>query len=142
MDAHIKEWIERAAKFEQQDIKALQTPFAELDAHLTLRSYIVGYKLTDADATVYKKIRENPKAKTSVKQGLFRNVSRWYKNIEETNPALVAAAAVVARPDTFGVTMKEGDNFEIGLQDTEHGVVTRFPPEPSYVYAICSVCSF
>jgi glutamyl-tRNA synthetase len=131
MDAHINEWTERASKFEQQDIKALQSPFAELDAHLTLRSYIVGYKLSDADVAVYKKLRENPKAKTLAKQGLYRNVSRWYKYLEDTNPDLVASASVIARPETFGVAMKEGDNFEIGLQGTEKGVVTRFPPEPS-----------
>ena len=131
MDAHIKEWTERATKFEQPDIKALQLPFSELDAHLTLRSYIVGYKLSDADSAVYKKLRENPKGKTLAKQGLYRNVSRWYKYLEDTHPDLVASAAVIARPDTFGVAAKEGDNFEIGLQGTEKGVVTRFPPEPS-----------
>ena len=124
----VNEWVGRAQKFGSADMKALETVFAELDAHLTLRSYIIGHSLTEADTAVYKQINSNNKAKSYQKQGLFRNVSRWYSFIEETNPDLKAAALPIR---TKGAPDKAGDNFEIGLQGAENGVVTRFPPEPS-----------
>ncbi|KIW01589.1 glutamate-tRNA ligase [Verruconis gallopava] len=135
MASAIQEWQDRAQKFTVKDRKALDAPFAELDAHLTLRSYIVGYSLTDADTAVWKAIRENHIAGSFVKQGLLINVTRWYKYIEETNPALSAAAAkpakAAAKEQIDKVAKEEGANFEIGLQDVGDHVVTRFPPEPS-----------
>jgi glutamyl-tRNA synthetase len=141
-DAAIKEWQDRAQQFSTKDRKALETAFGELDAHLTLRSHIVDYNLTDADSTVWKAIRENHIAHSFVKQGLLVNVARWFKYIEETNPAL--ATSLPARPAKGAKgpaeqekEKEEGGNFDIGLQDVGPGevVVTRFPPEPSYAFA-------
>lgn len=139
MAAAIKEWQDRAAKFTSKDRKALDKPFAELDAHLTLRSYIVGYSLTDADTAVWRAIQENHIAKSFIKQGLYLNVTRWFQYIEETNPALSAAPAKpakAAKEELEKVAKEEGGSFDIGLQEVGEGeqVVTRFPPEPSYVY--------
>jgi len=138
MASHVKEWITRATAFQSSDIKALAAPFTELDAHLTLRSYIVGYGLSDADIQVFKAIKGNNKATSYVKQGHLRNAFRWYKYIEETNPDLAAASLPARNKGT--VVQKEGDNFEIGLENTEKGVVTRFPPEPSCVDILPFVC--
>lgn len=131
----IKEWQDRATKFNTKDRKILEVQFGELDAHLTLRSYIVGYELSDADIVLWKAIRENSMATSFVKQGLLINASRWYKYIEETNPSLVAAA-LPTRPvkGAKGAEEKpkdEGASFDIGLQEVSGQVVTRFPPEPS-----------
>ena len=136
MDAAIKEWQDRATKFSTKDRKALDAPFTELDAHLTLRSYIVGYSVSDADTAVWKAIRENHIATSFVKQGLLVNVSRWYKYIEETNPAIAAPAAKPAKAPKGTEeksTAQDGGSFDIGLQEVPEGgqVVTRFPPEPS-----------
>jgi len=88
----------------------------------------VGHGLTEADTAVYKQINANGKAKSLVKQGLLTNVVRWFTYIEDTNPDLKMSALPIR---TKGPTTQVGDNFEIGLQGTEKGVVTRFPPEPS-----------
>lgn len=128
MEALVNEWVVRSAKFGDGDMKALDSHFKELDAHLTLRSYIAGYGLTEADISVYKQINANGKAKNLIKQGLLTNAVRWYTFIEDTNPHLKASALPVR---TKGTAAQAGDVFEIGLQGTEKGVVTRFPPEPS-----------
>jgi glutamyl-tRNA synthetase len=126
----VKEWIERSSKFAAVEIKDLQSPFLELDAHLTLRSHIVGYGLTDADVAVFNAISQNQKAKSYVKQGSLRNVQRWFNYINETNPEL-SKSVVAARPKVVNDNL--ANSYEIGLPDTGKGVVTRFPPEPSYV---------
>src|ERR1700749_1954218 len=91
-----QEWIQRSTKFAATDIKELEPPLLELDAHLTLRSYIVGYGLADADSAVFKAISQNFKAKSFVKTGSLRNVLRWFTFIDETHPEL-AKAALAAR---------------------------------------------
>lgn len=140
-DAAIKEWQDRAVQFTGKDRKTLEKSFAELDAHLTLRSYIVGYSLTDADTAVWKSIRENHIAHSFVKQGLLVNVARWFKYIEETNPSIAAlperpAKATKTTEEAKEKAKEEGGSFDIGLQDVGDHVVTRFPPEPSYVFFI------
>jgi glutamyl-tRNA synthetase len=125
----IKEWVDRSKAFESSDLKALNQPFAELDSHLTLRSFIVGHALTEADKIVWKSIRANSKAQGSLRQGAFRNALRWYKYIEETNPDLTLALRTKPAPDA--AAKRQADSYNIGLQDVEKGVITRFPPEPS-----------
>jgi glutamyl-tRNA synthetase len=128
----IQEWVSRSTKFAAPDIKDLEAPFLELDAHLTLRSYIVGYGLTDADVAIFKAISQNFRAKSFVKQGSLRNAQRWFNYVDETHPELTKSV-LAARPKVVHTKESEGGSFEIGLPDAERGVVTRFPPEPSYV---------
>ena len=73
MESQIEEWKQRADKFTVKDRKALDGSFAELDVHLTLRSFIVGYSQTDADIAVYQAIRANHVAHSFLKQGLLVN---------------------------------------------------------------------
>jgi glutamyl-tRNA synthetase len=127
--SHIQEWVQRSKQFEASDVKALAAPFSELDAHLTLRSYVVGYALSDADVAVFKAIKGNHKATSYLKQGHLRNASRWYAYIAATNPELVSAA--LPTRGKAAAEPKEADSYDVGLLDTDKGVVTRFPPEPS-----------
>jgi len=132
-DDQIKEWQERAAKLTTKDLKAIEGPLGELDAHLTLRSHIVGYSLTDADTTVWRALRENHKAYSFIKQGLLVNVSRWFKYIEAINPSVVLPQRPAKAPKSADdkTAAEDGGSFDIGLQDVSGGVITRFPPEPS-----------
>ena len=108
-------------------------PLSELDAHLTLRSYLVGYILTVADLCVWGAIRGNKVAYAAVRKGNMVNVTRWFTFIDETNPWIAAAVhSANAQAQAKKVTKsKEGASYDIALPDTEKGVVTRFPPEPS-----------
>ncbi|KAI5365033.1 Putative ribosomal protein L25/Gln-tRNA synthetase [Septoria linicola] len=126
--AQIKEWQERAKAFEPLNLKQIEKPLGELDAHLTLRSYIVGYSATEADTTVWKTLRANRVAHAYIKQALMVNLTRWFTFIEETAAPTID---LPARPAEKKADNNDAANYEIGLPDTEKGVVTRFPPEPS-----------
>ncbi|KAF2220711.1 tRNA synthetases class I, catalytic domain-containing protein [Elsinoe ampelina] len=119
----VQEWQTRAEALKPLNLKEIEKPLAELDSHLTLRTYIVGYTPTDADLTVWKTLRTNRIAHSYIKQNLRPNLCRWFRFIEET----IKPEVETARPKA----VDDGGNYEIGLQDTEKGVVTRFPPEPS-----------
>ncbi|KAF2754057.1 glutamyl-tRNA synthetase-like protein [Pseudovirgaria hyperparasitica] len=129
-EAQIAEWIQRAAALAPINLKSIEGPLGELDAHLTLRSHIVGHSLTDADVTVWQTLRTNHVASSFLKRGLLINLTRWYKYIEEAYPAHAKLPEKQTKA-AKGDEKDEGGNYDIGLQEPEKGVVTRFPPEPS-----------
>lgn len=99
-------------------------PLYELDKFLTLRTYVNGYSQSAEDLELWKLVRTNKVAVGLVKQGnkIVPNLARWFNFIDDT-----------AKPSLDLPTRVRDDaaNFEINLPDTEKGVVTRFPPEPS-----------
>jgi glutathione S-transferase len=135
MNSQVKEWQDRAEAFKPLNLKQIEPSLAELDAHLTLRSHIVGYGVTDADTTVWQTLRGNRVAHAFIKQNLMPNLCRWFRYIEEAYPQ---QAAIPERPKgketKDGEKVKdEGASYDIGLQGVGDGtgIVTRFPPEPS-----------
>ncbi|KAF2769199.1 glutamyl-tRNA synthetase [Teratosphaeria nubilosa] len=126
-NSQIKEWQERVKDFEPLDLKKLQQPLGELNDHLTLRSYIVGYGVTEADVAAWKTLRTNRVAFGFIKGGALPNLWRWFNFIQETeNPTVEQQTKNLSKEG-----QDEGASYDIGLEGTEHGVVTRFPPEPS-----------
>lgn len=138
MDAKIAEWTSRAEAFKPLNLKAIEPALLELDAHLTLRSHIVGYALTDADTIVWKALRENRVAHAFIKQNLMPSLCRWFRYIEEAYPQSVVVVGKSKEEATAGKAGKDAKksdeaNYDIGLQDVGDGtgIITRFPPEPS-----------
>ncbi|RMX99923.1 hypothetical protein D0867_11923 [Hortaea werneckii] len=125
-ESQIKEWQERAKAFEPLDLKKVQQPLAELDNHLTLRTYIVGYSASEADLAVWKALKSNRVAFGFIKGGAMASLGRWYSFIQDTEKPTVEQPKAAEKKQ-----QDEGASYDIGLQDTEQGVVTRFPPEPS-----------
>jgi glutamyl-tRNA synthetase len=127
----IHEWLGRSADLTVTDFKSLEMPMKELESHLTLRSYIVGHSLTTADVGVWGALRGN-KVFHGVR-GKYVNVSRWFEFIQDSNPWITPAVeglyATVRQRRT--AASAAGGNYNIGLKNTENGIVTRFPPEPS-----------
>jgi glutathione S-transferase len=135
MDAQIAEWQKRAEAFKPLNLKAIESSLQELDAHLTLRSHIVGYTLSDADTAVWGTLRGNRVAHAFIKQNLMPNLCRWFRYIEEAYPqsVVVVAGGKGKEGAKEGKEKNDDANYDIGLQDVGDGtgIVTRFPPEPS-----------
>lgn len=106
----------------------------QLNAHLTLRSYVVGYSLSVADIAVWAILRGNKVAYANIKRN-NDNVARWFTLIEATNPWIAPAILEMnaIAQHKRAIASAEGGSYDIGLGYVEGGVVTRFPPEPSYV---------
>ena len=122
-----------ATALEAQDFKKIEPHLADLDKHLTLRSYIEGYSISDVDAKIWVTIRSNKVANAFVRRGAMVNLLRWFIFIEQTHPEIqqeIKAKDEAARAK-LAAGSKAGASYNMALQDTEKGVVTRFPPEPS-----------
>lgn len=109
------------------DFRSLDRPIKELESHLTLRSYVVGYALTLADVAVWGALRGN-KVATTLRRNCI-NISRWFELIEISNPWITTVVADLsnATRQRKAAASASGANYNIGLKNTENGIVTRFP---------------
>ncbi|KAJ9191282.1 hypothetical protein DTO164E3_8909 [Paecilomyces variotii] len=126
----VDEWLHRSADFAVPNFKSLEQPMKEFESHLALRSYVVGYSLTLADLAVWGALRGN---RVATNRRNYVNISRWFEFIEVTNPWIVAVVADLsnAARQKKAAASAAGGSYNIGLRNTENGIVTRFPPEPS-----------
>lgn len=114
------------------DFKALDPQLQRLDAHLILRSFVVGYSLSTADIALWGALRGNRVGAAAVKKGSLVNLARWFRFLEELCPwAASAIEALNLAVKEKKAKTSQGANYDIALLNTEKGVVTRFPPEPS-----------
>ncbi|KAJ5689324.1 glutamate--tRNA ligase cytoplasmic [Penicillium macrosclerotiorum] len=127
------EWISQLDSFTTFDFKALDPLLQHLDTHLLLRSFVVGYSLSTADIALWGALRGNRVAVAALKKGSLVNLTRWYRFLEELCPWATAAleSLTAAAREKKSAKSKEGASYDIALRNTENGVVTRFPPEPS-----------
>ncbi|KAI7863062.1 tRNA synthetases class I, catalytic domain-containing protein [Spinellus fusiger] len=131
----VDQWLDIAeSKLATSDFKVLDSIFKELNKHLTLRSYIVGYQLTLADFVVWGALRGSPvfaRIVKTKKESLGVYLGRWYDHIG-TLAATESAIAGLQKQEKVKAKSNEQGKFDIGLTDAVMGsIVTRFPPEPS-----------
>ena len=134
-----EEWINFSyEKLLVKDFKKLAIDLEKLDAHLNLRSFIVGYKASAADIAVWGALRANPVMGSVIKNSVYINVTRWYQFLEsdkkfgEMATLLSTSLSEMKKISKGGKKEVHKANFEIDLIDAKDGeVVTRFPPEPS-----------
>jgi glutamyl-tRNA synthetase len=115
------------------DYKTVEPHLLRLDKYLTLRSYVEGYAISDADVKLWLALRMNKVTNAFIKKGSLVNLTRWFTYVEESHPEIHAEikAADDAAKEKKAALSKAGASYNIALQDVGKGVVTRFPPEPS-----------
>ncbi|TQV95455.1 glutamyl-tRNA synthetase [Cordyceps javanica] len=123
--------LEILRSIETPDFKTNELAFHNLDQFLTLRTFLEGYTLSEIDERIWKALRLNKVAFGVLRRNIFLNVTRWFTHLEWTYPALRQSTKAPPKAAAGTVTDQPGGRYNIKLQDTENGVVTRFPPEPS-----------
>ncbi|KAG9301564.1 hypothetical protein G9A89_003199 [Geosiphon pyriformis] len=130
----IDHWVDFASDtLTSQDFKKLEAAFDELDYHLNLRSFFVGYRVSLADFIIWGALKNSPVFNRLLKTGkdVGTHLIRWYDHISSLD--FTQKAIVWIRNQSEKIkTRSDQPNMNIGLIDAEQGkVVTRFPPEPS-----------
>lgn len=115
------------------DFKAVEVQLTEIDKHLTLRTYVHGYTLSELDSSIWLAIRTNRVAYSFLKRAPQINLVRWFNFVEQNHPEIHAEikAQDEAERAKKTVASKAGGNYNMVLPDADKAVVTRFPPEPS-----------
>ena len=128
----MREWFIKAQSFLVTDFQKLRTFIGELDRHLVLRSFIVGYGLNLADLCVWTSIRCNSIALTNIRKST-PNANRWYNFLEASNPWLVDTYQQLTEHEAQRklALSREGASYKIDLPVFEGPMTVRFPPEPS-----------
>eukprot|EP00947_MAST-08B_sp_MAST-8B-sp1_P004949 g4949.t1 len=147
--SEIDQWMDFALAMQSSAASGaeLGARLAVLDEHLALRTYVVGYGVTLADAAVWGSIRATSAAAAAAGVGMPVHVQRWCTHLGSFG-AFAAAAdagakAAGGKKGGAGAGGKKGGAGAGGKRDDSKGsmpdlpgaedgkVVTRFPPEPS-----------
>ena len=117
------------------DFKSIEPHLIRLEKHLTLRTYLAGYTLSDIDSKIWVAIKSNRVAVSFIKKGTYQNLYRWFTYVEQNHPEIQqeVKAADTARKAKVQAASRAGASYNLALQEADKGVVTRFLPEPSYV---------
>lgn len=123
--------LHRSTALTASDFKIVQGPAIELNSHLILRSYISGYSLSLADIVFWGVLRGNRALFANKKN--FLNISRWFDFVEASNPWILPNVAALEKTAHArkAAASAAGASYNVGLENTENGIITRFPPEPS-----------
>lgn len=116
-----------------KDFKTIEPKLAELDKHLILRTYLEGYMLSEIDRQIWLALRNNRAVLGLLRKGPLGNLTRWFSFIEQSHPEIQQEvnAADAAQKAKIAAASKAGGSYNLALQETDKGVVTRFLPEPS-----------
>lgn len=133
-DLHITGYHEAAPGLASSDLQILQEALLRLNTALTLRTYLSGHQIGHVDEQAWTALRTNNIVDGLIRQGRMpMNVLRWLTYIDAVHPEIqpeVKASQIRTRNNRAAAS-RAGANYNVGLVDTENGVVTRFPPEPS-----------
>lgn len=109
----VDQWLDVVeSELSTTDFKALDVSYKKLNKHLTLRSYITGYKVTAADFAVWGALRASPvfaRIIKTKKETLGAYLVRWYEHILSFDAAEYALTAVQKQDKSSKVSMSIHD---------------------------------
>lgn len=119
-----------------RDITVVSQIADRLDHQLTLRTFLVGYRLTAADFGIWGALRNSTPIVPLLRRGQHPHLARWYSFLESTDAVQKAITAIQDEAKNLSRGKKKAGgaaaSFDEGLPNAVKGkVVTRFPPEPS-----------
>lgn len=104
----------------------------DLDQHLALRTYLVGHRVTAADAAIWAAIRASSPMLGIIKKHAHAHLARWYSHVDALPAFADAVTAMTEAKSNMFKNKKTAAGFDLFLQGAKEGeVVTRFPPEAS-----------
>jgi len=115
------------------DFRSIEPHLQALNKHLTLRVYLSGHELTPDEARIWQALKSNRAAIGFIRKGSLAHLTRWFVFVEQTHPEIqteTKAAEAEARAKVAAAS-KAGGSYDLALENTDKGVVTRFLPEPS-----------
>ncbi|RUS22636.1 tRNA synthetases class I, catalytic domain-containing protein [Endogone sp. FLAS-F59071] len=132
----IDQWLDFAQDtLSATDFKLLDAAFRELNHHLTLRSFFVGYQVSLADFVIWGALKSSPvfgNVLKTKKESLGIHLVRWYIHISSLDSIKASLELLAVNQDATKTKTADQGKFDIDLAGAKYGeVVTRFPPEPS-----------
>ena len=104
----------------------------DLDQHLALRTYLVGARVSAADAAIWGAIRSSSPLLGIIKKHAHAHLARWFAHVDALPAFSGAVAAMNEAKSNMFKNKKTAAGFDLFLQGAKEGeVVTRFPPEAS-----------
>lgn len=128
--ATVADWVAHSKTLPTLAEPELHAAAENLNMHLQMRTYFVGYGFTEADEAVYIGLMSNTLWAT-FKRSKYPHLVRWFAwcQLDTAFQAKVAPHISTASSSTLGPekrhTLRDLAGAEMGK------VVTRFPPEPS-----------
>ncbi|KAA1078473.1 hypothetical protein PGT21_035439 [Puccinia graminis f. sp. tritici] len=119
-----------------KDMNTLTKIANQIDHHLTLRTFLVGYSISETDWSLWGLIKSSSTFNALLKRAQHPHLSRWFSFID-CLPS--SKSTITTLQDQIKNSVKGRSkagvasvNFDGGLPGAIKGqVVTRFPPEPS-----------
>lgn len=92
------------------DFRAAESHLLDLDKHMTLRTYLDGYTLSEIDEKIWVGLASNRATMTFIRKGKLANLTRWFLYVEQAHheiqkdvkEAQAAAAAKLAAASKAG----------------------------------------
>ncbi|RUP46588.1 tRNA synthetases class I, catalytic domain-containing protein, partial [Jimgerdemannia flammicorona] len=132
----IDQWLDFAQDtLSTTDFRLLDAAFRELNYHLTLRSFFVGYEPSLADFVIWGALRSSSvfaRILKTKKESLGIHLVRWFEYVSSLDAVKTGIDVLTKNQNATKTKTADQGKFDIGLADAKYGeVVTRFPPEPS-----------
>ncbi|KAJ2997177.1 hypothetical protein NUW58_g737 [Xylaria curta] len=103
------------------DFKSIEPHLIRLEKHLTLRTYLSGYTLSEFDTKIWVAIKSNRVAVSFVRKGSYVNLHRWFTFVEQVHPEIQTEvkAADSARKAKVQAASRAGASYNLALQETD-----------------------